>query len=358
MGVYRRPDSVFWWMACEGTPIRASTKIPRDGGSPAQNKELRRQAQAIYAARMATIAAARHHLPVALEPRPFAAQRAWYAAHVSAQKRAADKEASMLGILGRFFDGHALDAIDQALVREWRSSRLATVSASTVRREEALLRHVLSTAVPKYLARSPLAGLASLRVATTDTRVLTRAEERRLLQATTGEDRALIITALDTLLRRSNARLLRRQQDHGTHLFSDTKTDAIRIPVSRRLRRVLNALPVDGPQFFPTHAGASAHPTTRMFAAACDRAKIPRGRRTGGISFHCLRHTGASRMLEAGVDVKIVMEIGGWKNLKVLERYLHPSDDRKRAAVNTIGQKAVVFTSRVRRRRKPNKRRR
>src|SRR4051812_23005225 len=137
MGVYGRRDSVFWWMACEGTAIRESTKIPRDGGSPVQNKELRRQAQAIYAARMAAIAAQRHGLPVPLARRTFAEQRAWYALHVSPQKRAAHKEASMLNILGRFFDAHELGAIDQALVREWRSSRLATVLPSTVRREEA-----------------------------------------------------------------------------------------------------------------------------------------------------------------------------------------------------------------------------
>jgi integrase len=357
VGVFRRPDSPFWWLALEGTLIRASTKVPIDGGSPAQAKELRRQAQAIYAQRMAALAATRHHLPVALEPRSFADQRAWYAAHVTPQKRSPTKERSMLGILGRFFDRTELAAIDQARVREWRSSRLVDVSASTVRREEALLRHVLSTAVPKYLARSPLAGLASLRVATTDTRVLTRAEERRLLRATSGEARALIVAALDTLLRRSNVRTLRRQQDHGAYLFSDTKTDAIRIPVSRRLRRLLNALPADGPHFFPTHAGPSSHPTDKMFAAACARADVTMGRRTGGISFHCLRHTGASRMLEAGADVKTVMEIGGWKNLKVLERYLHPSEARKRAAVNSIGPH-VPFTRPRRSRRKTRKTRR
>jgi integrase len=357
MGVYRRPDSVFWWMALEGTPIRASTKIPLDGGSPAQNKELRRQAQALYAKRMATLAATRHQLPVTLDPRRFTDQRAWYAAHVTPQKRAPNKELSMLGILGRFFDEHELAAIDQALVREWRSSRLVDVSPSTVRREEALLRHVLSTAVPKYLERNPLAGLASVRVAKTDTRVLTRAEEARLLRATTGEDRALLVAALDTLLRLSNARTLRRQQDHGAYVFSDTKTDAIRIPVSVRLRALLDALPANGPHFFPTYAGPSNHATDKMFAAACRRARVTMGRRTGGISFHSLRHTGASRMLEAGADVKTVMEIGGWKNLKVLERYLHPSEDRKRAAVNTIGPH-VPFTSKGRRRRKSRKTRR
>jgi hypothetical protein len=60
---------------------------------------------------------------------------------------------------------------------------LTSVSASTVRREEALLKHLLTTAVPKYLERNPLAGLKRLRVADTDTRVLTHQEEARLLKA-------------------------------------------------------------------------------------------------------------------------------------------------------------------------------
>lgn len=341
-------------MALEGTTTRESTRIPLDGGTPNQTLANRRQAQAAYAARMGDLARRRYRLPADVAQRSFLEQRTWYAEHISTQKRAERKEASMLGILGRFFDAHELAAIDQALVREWRSSRLASVTASTVYREEALLRHVLSTAVPKYLERSPLAGLASVRVAKTDTRILTREEESRLLRATAGEDRALIVTALDTLLRLTNARKLRRQQDHGRYLFSDTKTDAIRIPVSMRLRKLLDALPVDGPHFFPTHAGPSHYPTAKMFAAACQRAKVTMGRRTGGISFHCLRHTGASRMLESGADVKIVMEIGGWKNLKVLERYLHTSEERKQAAVNAVG-KAVLFTSRPKKRKKAKK---
>lgn len=347
MGIYRRGDSKFYWMHLEGTLIRESTKIPLDGGTPNQTMANRRLAQALYAARIGDLARRRHRLPIDVQARTFLEQRTWYAEHISTQKRAPVKEASMLGILGRFFDRYELAGIDQPLVREWRTSRLATVKASTVYREEAILRHVLSTAVPKYLDRSPLTGLESLRVAKTDTRVLTRVEESRLLRATSGEDRALIVTALDTLLRLSNVRNLRREQDHGTHLFSDTKTDAIRIPVSIRLRKLLDALPVDGPHYFPRHAGVSNQRTTRMFAEACASAKVTTGRRTGGISFHCLRHTGASRMLEAGADVKIVMEVGGWKNLKVLERYLHTSEERKRAAVNTIGN-AVSFTSKRR----------
>jgi integrase len=76
-----------------------------------------------------------------------------------------------------------------------------------------------------------------------------------------------------------------------------------------------------------------------MFEDLCDRAKVTTGREAGGVTFHSLRHTGASRMLANGVDVKTVMLVGGWKNLKVLERYLNPTDDAKRAAVNAISKR-------------------
>ncbi len=75
-----------------------------------------------------------------------------------------------------------------------------------------------------------------------------------------------------------------------------------------------------------------------MFGKACEAVRIPVGRNKGGVSFHVLRHTGASRMLAAGVDVKTVADIGGWTNLAVTNRYLHPTDQAKRRAVEAIGR--------------------
>lgn len=341
MGVYSRNDSPFLWMLLERPhqrPARASTGIPKEGGSPEQNKELRRQAQQVYAARMTDLARVRFKLPTALTRRTFAQQRVWYAEHVSPTKRGTLKELSMLRQLAKYFDAYDLVQIDHARAREWRTWRLASVSASTVRREEEILKHLLTTSVPTYLDANPLAKLPHLRVVGLDTRILSPAEERRLLKkARTKEDRALLLCALDTLLRLSNARQLTRKQDHGAYVFSDTKTDAIRIPVSARLRQALDGLPMAGASYFPRYAHAANARAIRMFLETCRRAKVPTGRKTGGVSFHCLRHTGASRMLAAGVDVKTVMKIGGWKNLKVLERYLHPTDAAAQAAVDSIG---------------------
>lgn len=338
MGVFEKKGSPHWHVWIDGArKPRINTKIPI-GETADDRKKSRRLAEQVYYQLMADRAKQRFGLPRELPARSFIEHRAWYADHVSALKRGTDRELSMLKQLGLFFDEDQLTDIDQARVREWRAWRLQAVSASTIRREEALLKHVLTTAVPTYLTANPLTGLARVRVADTDTRVLSRDEERRLLEALTDpQDRALVLCALDTLLRLGNVRTLQRAQDHGRYLFTDTKAGTVKIPISTRLRAALDALDAAGAAYFPRYAHeATNNAVIRMFDLACKRAGVRTGRKTGGVSFHCLRHTGASRMLDAGVDIKTVMEIGGWRSLTVLQRYLHPSDERKRAAVDAI----------------------
>ncbi len=337
MGVFTRRDSPFFWVWLEGAARpRVNTMIPI-GATAFARRENRRLAERAYHALMADRARARFGLVDALEPRSFEAHRAWYAQHVSTQKRGTLRERSMLTQLGAYFDGRELTSIDAAAIREWRTWRLQSVTMSTVRREEAVLRHLLTTAIPKYLERHPLAGVTRLRVPPRDSRVVTRDEEQRVLAQLQDdvEAFALVVLALDTLLRAGNAAALTRPQDHGAYLFSDTKVDPIRIPISRRLRTALDALPMRGPKYFPRFVGQHNR-VIRMFAAACKRAGVQYGR-PDGVTFHSLRHTGATRMLEAGIDVKTVMAIGGWRSLRVLERYLHPTDEAARLAVECIG---------------------
>ena len=50
---------------------------------------------------------------------------------------------------------------------------------------------------------------------------------------------------------------------------------------------------------------------------------------------HTLRHTALSRMMDAGLDVRTIMEISGHSSLSMLERYTHPTERRKAEALNT-----------------------
>ncbi len=55
------------------------------------------------------------------------------------------------------------------------------------------------------------------------------------------------------------------------------------------------------------------------------------------INFHALRHTFATRCIEAGVDVKTLSEILGHSNVSItLNTYVHPSMDNKRIQIEKL----------------------
>jgi integrase len=276
--------------------------------------------------------------------RTFAEQRAWYTEHVSAQKRGAVRERSMLKRLGMFFDAYALADIDRELVAEWRSERLEDVTAATVNREQEILNHLLNLSVPKYLEANPIGRMPRLKTRDVETRILTVDDETRLLKAAAGDPlaTALILCGLDALMRRGSVATLARAQDHGRYLtLLNAKAGTYKVPVSTRLRKALDRLTPDPDgRYIPL-----AHKDiTFRFEALCAEAKVTTGRAAGGVTFHSLRHTGASRMLAAGVDIKTVMRIGGWKNLVILQRYLHPTDEAAIAAVEAIASRSVRTT--------------
>jgi integrase len=58
--------------------------------------------------------------------------------------------------------------------------------------------------------------------------------------------------------------------------------------------------------------------------------------RLDGVTWHALQHTFASRLVAAGVDLRTVQELGGWKTLSMVQRYAHLSPGHLVAAVEKI----------------------
>jgi len=54
------------------------------------------------------------------------------------------------------------------------------------------------------------------------------------------------------------------------------------------------------------------------------------------LSPHILRHTFASRLVMAGLDLRTVQELMGHKSILMTMRYAHLSPDHKRAAMETL----------------------
>ena len=55
------------------------------------------------------------------------------------------------------------------------------------------------------------------------------------------------------------------------------------------------------------------------------------------VHFHTLRHTFATRCVEAGFDIKTLSEILGHSSVSItLSRYVHPNMDMKRENMNRL----------------------
>ncbi|HEX4967652.1 MAG TPA: site-specific integrase [Nitrospiraceae bacterium] len=57
-----------------------------------------------------------------------------------------------------------------------------------------------------------------------------------------------------------------------------------------------------------------------------------------GISLHSLRHTFASRLVMAGVDLRTIQTYGGWADLSLVQRYSHLSPSHTTKAIETIAE--------------------
>ena len=75
----------------------------------------------------------------------------------------------------------------------------------------------------------------------------------------------------------------------------------------------------------------------RKAVAACG---LNQGRkdRKEQIVFHSLRHTAASLMLKAGVDLRTIQSLFGWSTLQMLQRYTHAGDEAKSKAMESLAR--------------------
>lgn len=167
-------------------------------------------------------------------------------------------------------------------------------------------------------------------------RYLTVDEERRLLEMMAGhaapndeEARymlAMVPFLLDTGVRASEA-MLDPHQDRGSAIWlphGTTKNGRGRtVPLTTRARAALDVIMASPIHTYLKKRKATEpefKPTQWMglrFRTACDRAKIQ------GVTLHTLRHTCASRLVQAGVSLYVVRDWLGHTSITTTERYAH-----------------------------------
>ena len=212
---------------------------------------------------------------------------------------------------------------------------------STVNRYMAFLRHLFNRAVREgVVERSPFVGIRFFKEPRGRLRFLTEGEEQRLKEVMAPEHRDLVTFALHTGLRRSEQFHLRWEhvdQENRVLTIPRSKSGETRyVQINEAALTVLKGLSswMTSPWVFPS--ANSSRPIdaqnfyNRVFIPALERAGIE------GVVWHTLRHTFASRLVMAGVDLRTVQELMGHKGLEMTLRYSHLSPGHLKNAVETL----------------------
>lgn len=295
----------------------------------------------------------------------FRAYAKQYVAWAKLHHRGSATEESRVNAMVETFGDAKLDGLSAADVERFLDGLLAKRSRSTVNRYRTTLHAMLNRAIRHgLLSTNPVKGTTKFKEPEGRTLYLTFEEEaavrdqlapdatttgRRTLDARRGDLRPLFAVSLHTGLRWSEQRRLEwRDVDFLTGLLTVRQSKSghpRQVPMNSIVRSALMDLAAkrrdtDDPSE-PVFRCPYVQPD-RFFPRAVERAQaVLRGAgkdpgRLDGYTWHCNRHTFASRLVMAGVDLRSVQTLGGWRTLAMVQRYSHLAPDHLRAAVERL----------------------
>jgi integrase len=244
-----------------------------------------------------------------------------------------------------FFGTLELQEIDPLLIEKYRAERLkADVTKSTVNREITIMKKMFNLAIDwSFTELNPVQKIKLFSEKDRQKeRLLTEEEEKRLLAACPAYVRPIIETALNTGMRRGEIFNLEwKQVDLKERAIQVVYTKSGRdriIPINDRMHRVLlNQKQLNGKSLYVFPNSNTGRPFTdikKSFKCACENTGIK------DLRFHDLRHTFASRLVRAGVDLITVRDLLGHFSVRVTQRYTHTGKDQKQRAVDLLNAKS------------------
>jgi integrase len=240
-----------------------------------------------------------------------------------------------------FLKKKRIDEVTAWDVERFKAARVENVTKSTVNRDLAVLKRLFSLAVDwGLLDKNPLKKIALYRIEETLMRVVTEEEERSLIEAAAPHFKPVIVVAINTGMRRGELLSLRWDEvdlHSGTITVKQSKSGRVRhVPLNKTAQEALASVPEPHEGCVFRYRGSKINDVKTAFLKAVKRAGIPPCR------FHDLRHSFATRLVLAGVDLATVKELMGHASISTTMRYAHPSPPHKREAVARLDSTRVA----------------
>lgn len=227
--------------------------------------------------------------------------------------------------------------ITPRMIEKYKAKRLEKVAPATVNRELACLKHMYTKATEWGYARAnPVKAVKLLKEPPGRLRYLKADEAKTLIKACSDYLRSIVITALNTGMRKGEILALRWKEvdlQNRKVTVRKAKNNEIRvIPINQTLYQELSSLSEvsNGEYVFSNENGHRFGDIKKGFSLALKRAEIE------DFHFHDLRHTFGSHLVMQGIDLKTVQQVMGHKEIKTTMRYSHLSPEYVQEAIGRL----------------------
>jgi len=243
-----------------------------------------------------------------------------------------------------FFKGKYLFEITPEMIEKYKATRLEKVTPASVNRELACLKHMYTKAIEwGYVKSNPAKGVKLLKEPPGRLRYLRPEEVEKLLKACVGHIRPIVVTALNTGMRKGELLNLRWAdvdlENRKITVINSKNNESRVIPANQTLYQELLALSekAKGEYVFSDKDGHPFGDIKKGFSSALKRARIENFR------FHDLRHTFGSHLVMQGVDLKTVQQVMGHKDIKMTMRYSHLSPEYVQEAMERLDKLWTLY---------------
>tara|TARA_R110002167_G_scaffold89012_1_gene239927 strand:+ start:7027 stop:7920 length:894 start_codon:yes stop_codon:yes gene_type:complete len=231
-----------------------------------------------------------------------------------------------------------LDEITRDVIDKITDDKLKTgVAPATVNRLLEIVRVILNTAVKhwEWIERAPHVRL--LRQPTRRIRWLTREEADTLLSHLPEHTQIMAKFSLATGLRESNVTQLQwaqvdlERRSAWIHADQSKTGRPIGIPLNREAVVLLRGLIGKHKKYVFTY---NRKPVRRCNTKVWRRALTLSG--IEDFRWHDLRHTWASWHVQNGTPMHVLQELGGWSDIRMVQRYAHLSPEHLAPYAETL----------------------
>ena len=332
MGIYLRGK--VWWVSYvyRGKRCREST-----------GTDNRKLAQRYYDKIKGEIAEGRLFRKLPGEKKTFREMMEKFLLEYAPKRKSEERFKGIAKNLISFIGDLTIMEITPKVVNEYKVKRYQDgVKPATINREIACLKKAFNLAYQEWewIRENPISRVSMEKENNKRDRWLSKEEEVRLLNASPDWMKELIVFALNTGMRLSEILTLTWDQidlNRKILVILNSKNNEKRgIPLNEIVFEMLKnkskirSIKANLVFYNKEHKQYNKVFISHMFRKIVKKAEI------NNFRFHDLRHTFATRLVQAGVDIYRVSYLLGHKDLKTTQRYAHHWPESLRSAVETL----------------------